>query len=46
MTDNYKLMAEAMKDSQVLLKTMSMHVSDDMKAEVGLALFKARRWAK
>jgi len=46
MTQNYKLMAEAMKDAQILLKTMSLHISDDMKAEVGLALFKARRWAK
>ena len=46
MTENYKMMAECIKDAQILLKTMSMHVSDEMKTEVAVALFKARRWKK
>ena len=45
MTKNLKLMTEAIRDVTIVFKEMNLHVSDDVKQETALALFKARRWA-
>ncbi len=46
MSEDLQLMAESIRDAQNLLKEMNMHISDELKIEVALALFKSKRWKK